>query len=142
MKVQTRAIRRLIILLQKACHAPDCDTTFKCPRQCGCRSRRTFKLNTETAICYQLAEDLNSLVRYSSHNKALKTDIIVVVEAATAYTQLSRYHMTLGWMRFFKDVTQCIVDMTKQESFIWPRSVEKTINDLEYRINRLKRYPK
>ena len=142
MKVQTRAIRRLIILLQKACHAPDCDKTFRCPRQCGCRSRRTFKLNTETAICYQLAQDLNELVRYTSHNKALKTDIIVVVEAATAYAQLSRYHMTLGWQRFFKDITQCIVEITKAQNSFWPRSVDHSIKDLEYRINRLKRYPK
>lgn len=132
-------LRSLKLLLQKACHAPGCDLVRKCPVQCPCRSQRKFKLNTDTAICWEIAELLWTL---SMTNRVHKSYVRMIKNKIAAYAEVTRHHSTEGWNRFFWDVKAAYsVIINEQDTCSYPSSKNR-IEDLRRRINRLKRYPK
>jgi hypothetical protein len=109
MKIDKNSLNELAGILREACHAKDCDRIFNCPNFCGCRTRRPFKLNTETAMCWEIADKLRMLVR---EQRPLKSDIEKVIISAESYTDISRFHMSRGWQKFFLEVSRCISDLT------------------------------
>ena len=136
---KTQQLSQLRVLLKGACHAPKCDRIRICPRQCKCRVVRSFELNTDTAICWEIAELLWILQRSYTVNKAYVKEI---KDKIIAYAEVSRHHSTKGWERFFWRVERTystIMDI--QDS--WPDpGPEDLIYDLKKRLIRLKRYPK
>lgn len=109
MKIDKNSLNELIDILREACHAKGCEKTYSCPNQCKCRTRRPFKLNTETAICWEIADKLRMLVR---HQPPLKLDVEKVIISAKSYTDISRFHMSRGWQKFFLEVSRCVSDLT------------------------------
>jgi hypothetical protein len=138
-KKQQDSINNLRLVLLASCHAPDCKRVYNCPRQCGCRSRRQFKLNTETAICWELADQLHPAHRLT------KTDLNEIVIATKAYNGISRYHMTIGWQKFFVNLNRCLDLIVNPKNNLWDywESQESDrIKYLEKSLKRLKRYPR
>jgi len=97
MKVKIEELKQLETLLRSACHAPGCNRLNICPRQCRCKFRRSFKLNTETAACWQMAENINLLIR---HKNPAKAHCMEVIHKVRAYCEIARFHMSKGWKRF------------------------------------------
>ena len=134
------------VVLLKSCHAKGCDRISKCPRQCGCRSRRTFELNTETAMCWQMAEELWQLIRSRCGQHGVGPTIAQiesVTATAKAFSSITRFHMSKGWQRFFEDLWRCISDMTGEgEHCFYYHTGMDGVLDLENRLGRLKREPR
>ena len=134
-------LKKLSIMLKESCHAPGCQKYRNCPRQCGCNKRRTFKLNTETAMCWEISDILWGMFR---RYKPTITDRRKVVAAVYAYNNLTRFHMTKGWQNFFNSIAECIEENcfpTKRYFKVWVTNIHY-IDNLKTRLNRLKRYPR
>jgi hypothetical protein len=131
----------LRFILKEACHADGCTTVTICPRQCGCRNRRTFKLNTETSICWELGDRIYDLLRFDYD--PTRRELNDLIEAARSYYHLSRFHMTRGWKRFFNDVEQCIEALCEPTPhyFVYMRA-DEFLRKLKGNLKRLKREPK
>jgi hypothetical protein len=118
----------LIVMLRKACHAPGCQSLRRCPNMCGCRTKRTFKMNTDTAICWEIA-DLSVQKRH----------IEDIEDKIGAYAELSRFHSSNGWQNFFWDIKAIYRDIMFIGDYSHP---ERQIKSLSNKIKSLKRYPK
>ena len=134
-----RLLNKLRIILKKACHAEGCDRVTLCPNQCGCRTRRPFKLNTETSICWEIADRIWIISRDST---PYKSDVDNVAISIDAYYNLGRFHMSRGWEKCFKDVAACYREIIEEQNSVWKGNGENSINNLGSRVNRLKRYPR
>ena len=142
MKVKGKLLNNLRIVLLESCHAEECHRVSKCPKICGCNSRRTFKLNTETAICWEIADRLGQLVG-NGYNHPLKKDVEDLIAAADGYYNISRFHMSRGWEKFFMDIRSIIIALTLNPSYLPDSYRDKNImNQLRGRLKRLKRYPR
>lgn len=131
-------LNRLRVLLQEACHAPGCKRLKNCPRQCGCRTRRTFKLNTDTAMCWEIAALLFTLRRCTI---VTKTEIKEISDKIRAYAEVTRHHSTKGWQKFFWTVKETYDFITTGDPW-WDNQADHSIAGLKGRMNRLKRYPR
>ena len=138
MKIKSKKLKQVEGLLRKACHAKDCSALTRCPNQCTCRVRRPFKLNTETAMCWEIAERLRDLLRYDS-DSIPKLNVDELNEMVNSYINLSVYHMSDGWVKFFKDIGRCIDSLTSNPYWYYS---SRTLPFLETRLNRLKREPR
>jgi hypothetical protein len=135
-------LNHLRALLLGSCHAPGCKKIRTCPRQCGCRSRREFKLNTETSICWEIADKLRNVTRWS---KVAKKDLNEILAASQAYHDISRFHMTRGWQTFFLNLHRCldsIINPRQNMMDYWKTQEEDRIDYLKSILKRLKRYPR
>jgi len=132
-------LSRLIVMLRKACHAPGCLKLRICPNHCGCRTRRTFAMNIDTAICWEIADILHHL---KNNITVSKREVQNVGERITAYAELGRYHSSKGWQNFFWEVKKIYVSIMSPEEDYWPRNIEYEINYQAARLKYLKRYPK
>ena len=131
----------LRFILKEACHAEGCTKITICPRQCGCRNRRTFKLNTETSICWELGDRIYDLLRFG--DDPTRRELNDLIEAARSYYNLSRFHMSRGWQKFFNHVEQCIEALLEAPpSYLVYMRTDEFLQELRSRINRLKREPK
>jgi len=131
-------MQRLRIILQASCHANGCREVLTCPRHCRCRTQRTFKLNTETSMCWELGDHIWMLSKYDNPTMGELDDLI---KTSTAYDNLTRYHMSRGWQRFFRDVLYCIQSLCEPACYDYMRS-DEFFKKLESRVKRLKREPK
>jgi hypothetical protein len=130
----------LIKVLRSACHAPECETFRICPNQCDCRIRRDFKTNNETAICWQLADEIFTYLRGSRKLIRHKTRL---ESHAIAYLNLSEYHMTKGWSNLYKRAFQIIRMLLNPVEYFNPEtSIAELLVDMRGSINRLKREAK
>ena len=138
MRVNVTKLRELEHLLRASCHAPGCDTVKSCPNQCKCRHRRRFKLNTETAICWQIADNIFNTFRWKGNPRK---DVCVAINTKTdAYYDIARFHMSKGWENFFLRVRNVIWYSTmRPEYLLLPKY---TIEGLTKTISRLKREPR
>jgi len=131
-------IRNLKNLLREACHSKGCTRTKICPRQCRCRTERTFELNTDTAICWEIADLLKDLQRCERVNKEYVKEIR---DKITAYAEVTRHHSSKGWQRFFWKVETTYATIIGH--YGWPdESVEGLLEILKIRLTHLKRYPR
>jgi len=138
-KSETRKLfNNMRIMLRQVCHADGCTTLRKCPNQCQCRNERTFRLNTETAICWELADKIWEI--FGQNKMPLKSEIKRLIEHASAYNDLSRFHMSKGWQRFFERVHRSMRVIAEDSE--WPSNSEQTIKDLRVISKRLKRFPR
>lgn len=138
MRVNVTKLRELEHLLRASCHAPGCDSVKRCPNQCKCRHRRRFKLNTETCICWQIADNIFNSFRWKGNLR--KDACIALITKADAYYDIARFHMSKGWERFFRRVRYVITYSTiDPQKFI---SSECTIAGLTKTMSRLKREPR
>jgi len=133
----------LRFILKEACHADGCTTVTICPKQCGCRGRRTFKLNTETSICWELGDRIYDLLRFDYD--PTRRELNDLIDVARSYCNLSRFHMTRGWQRFFNHVEQfieavCVYELT-YSYFVYMRA-DEFLQKLKGSLKRLKREPK
>lgn len=91
-------------LLYGVCHDPQCTNLKRtCPNQCRCRYGRTFQLNNETAICWELAGMIARRFEYTNPVVTQK-----MIKQAQIYEELSYYHMSSGWGNFFMHVRQIL----------------------------------
>lgn len=136
--IKARQIRTLKDLLRGACHAPGCHNLKRCPRQCQCRYEREFELNTDTAICWEIAELLVDLQRSERVNKSYVKEI---KDKIIGYAEVTRHHSSKGWEAFFWSVNTTYRTIVGEID--WPDdSADGRLRDLKNKINRLKRYPK
>jgi len=134
------SLKRIRFILKASCHADGCENINTCPNQCKCRYDRTFKLNTETAMCWEIGDEIWDLLKYQHPSRGM---IDGLVETCRAYEKLSRFHMTKGWENFLRDLAQCIQALTNPPtSYTSYIQEEGYINELKGRLKRLKRYPK
>lgn len=136
---QKNLLNKMRVILLASCHAPDCNRISKCPNQCSCRTRRTFALNTETAICWEIADEIWDISR---RERPLKQDLSHLVSATKAYSELARYHMTRGWQNFFLNLHRCIDGIINPYLPIDHARFKRTIKYLENCLKRVKRFPK
>lgn len=129
----------LLIMLKKACHAPGCLKVRACPNQCGCRTKRNFALNMDTAICWEIADILHHL---KNNNTVPKREVENIRDRITAYAELSSYHSSEGWQNFFCDVKRIYNAIMFPNDNWWTRDIEYEINLLSSRSRSLKRYSK
>jgi len=142
MKVQGKLLNKLRIMLLASCHAEGCLRISTCPNLCGCRSRRTFKLNTETAICWEIAHRLWNLIG-SGMNDPLKAEVVDLIAATKGYWNIARFHMTKGWDNFFHSVYSCICALTiDPHDYKEHYGDEEAINKMKGILKQLKRYPR
>lgn len=139
MKVDQQNLKRLEVVLRQAVHAPGCKSFKLCPNQCACRHQRTFKLNTETAACWQIADNIH---RFLINKHFTKRTSEVFVAKAKAYEDIGRFHMSRGWERFFTLITRTIEYLTELEMWNQWESTESGLKYLRKMIGRLKRYPR
>ena len=92
-------------IMAGACHAKGCETIFRCPRYCSCRKQRTFKLNTETAVCWEISQHIWKIIKSHKPSKRYIEDII---QQVIGVSEISRYHMTQGWETLFENAIKCI----------------------------------
>lgn len=141
-KKQQDLLNNLRVVLLESCHAPGCARISRCPRQCGCRSRREFKLNTETAICWEIADKIRTVTRWP---RPAKKDANEIVAASKAYHDISRFHMTRGWQSFFLNLYRCLASIVNPKNNIWDYWESEGTDRITYLKNslkRLKRYPR
>ena len=138
---QHKILFELMTILKSFCHAPGCGTVNICPHQCSCRNRRTFKTNNETAICWELA---NNIFNYLRGDRKLVKQKTRLEAQALAYTNLSRYHMTRGWTNLFEIAHQTIQMVLNNHDyyFSFKLSIPGRFMEMKRVINRLKRDPK
>ena len=135
-------LMKLREVLKSSCHAPGCVRNNNCPRQCGCNRRRDFKLNTETAMCWDIGDMIFEMLRGNS--RPLMSERRQLIISTKAFDRLTRFHMTKGWQNFFCDVAKCIKEHCEPSHYsykLWIKE-EGYIDELETRLNRLKRYPR
>ncbi len=102
------------------------------------RHQRTFKLNTETAICWEIADLFQSCRSYNGVylNKDLCTKIY-------AYFDIARFHMSKGWEDLFHKLYYVTSVLRSPHKRVCPDSmIEEYLEKIERKIPRLKRYPK
>lgn len=140
MKIRNDLLNEVRVMLLASCHAPGCRRISKCPRQCGCRSKRTFALNTETAFCWEIADEILRVIKMKRPRKQDLRDLVIITRA---YSDITRFHMTKGWQRFFWNLFLCIEAITNTKGEIWWASEnEEIIETLKKSLKRLKRYPR
>jgi hypothetical protein len=139
MKVDQQNLKRLEVLLREAVHAPGCNTIKRCPNQCFCKHDRKFQLNTETAICWQIADNINIFL---THKEFTKKSCEALKIKSIAYEDIARFHMSKGWERFFCLITRTIEYLTELEIWNPWESTESGLEYLRQMIGRLKRYPR
>ena len=140
-----RILHELVHILRKACHAPDCDGLLRtCPNQCGCNKRRKFKLNTETAMCWVIANEIGRRLRHSKITITQQD-----VDIAYAYIQLSNYHMSQGWKNLLLSVHRIlrIISDGKRTlghvpGYDYIDACNRELSSIRYSVNRLKREPR
>lgn len=125
--------KKLAKILKAACHGKGCLYLYNCPNQCQCRKNRTFKLNTETAICWILANSINCNVY--NMRKQIK---IGLAKRMKAYHDLSVYHMSEGWINFFGRVSS-ILEMLSFNRSCDNSNISNELEKLQNNVNRLKR---
>ena len=131
-------LRNLKVILQQAYHDPACRNISTCPRQCGCRTRRQFELNTDTAICWEIADLFWKTNRSTTVSKA---DVKEISDKIAAYGEVTRHHSSDGWQKFFWNVKKAFDSIFQTTN--WPDpSTDDWIRHLKNTIGRLKRYPK
>ena len=134
--------KKLEMILRAACHAKDCNHSFQCPNQCPCKLKRTFKLNTETAMCWILADMIcASNIYRSRRSKKSKKEIIY---SAYSYYMISRYHMSNGWIKFFSRVHHILnlLIIENQTNYSVYCRIPNQLQKLKNSIYRLKREKK
>ena len=137
-KESEKILNNIINILYGACHAPNCKhiSKRKCPISCGCRTERKFKLNTETAMCWEIANQIYNILRFS---RPTKQDVQKVISIADSSMMLSQYHMTRGWHSFFSTIFRLLqMILVDQMSFY----VSRDLSSLKRSLPRLKREPK
>ena len=137
-KHSRKILKDLINMLYSSCHAPECKhiSKRKCPLSCGCRTKRKFKLNTETAMCWEIANQIYSILRFS---RPTKSDVQKVMGMTDACMMLSQYHMTKGWHAFFTSIFR-ILQMILVDQMIF--YINRDMAELKKTLPRLKRIPK
>lgn len=136
---KTTQISRLVTMLRKACHAPGCRKLRSCPNMCGCRTKRTFSMNIDTAICWEIADLLHHLKNNLTVSKRVVEN---TEERIIAYAELGRFHSSKGWQNFFWEIKKIYTSIMLPKEDWWPRDIEYEIKLLTGKINSLKRYPK
>ncbi len=139
---QHEILMDLQLFLKSACHAPGCDTIARCPDQCKCRTKRTFKTNDETAICWELA---NQIFNYLRGERQLAKHKQKVEAHTLAYINLARYHMTEGWNNFYKNVYIIIQMIFNPTDYYIPHiesSIAGIFEGMRRSLNKLKREAK
>ena len=129
-------------LLKSACHAPGCETISRCPHICNCRSKRTFKTNNETAMCWELSNQILGYLRRKPKTVRQKRKI---ESFASAYMILAKYHMTKGWENFYWRAYTIIRMVFNPTEYIHSTPSETSIvflKEMRIAINRLKREAK
>jgi hypothetical protein len=139
MKYDKKAITELRQMLLGACHAEGCHRITKCPTTCSCKTRRTFKLNTETAICWVIADFLDGITSADNPSRSYIENIVAEV---TGLCLLSEYHMTLGWKVFIQNIRFCIIMSTSIEACISCLTPEDLIQSMKRSLRQLKREPR
>ena len=140
--MQKKLLNNIKVMLLESCHAPGCYQVSKCPNQCSCRTRRTFALNTETAICWEIADRIDDILKHT-YTTIPKYQIRDFVAAVEAFSSIARFHMSKGWETFLHDLYQSISTITYPNLSEGRLSMLKiTINNFPKTLKRLKRYPK
>jgi len=123
-------------MLRGSVHAKGCETTTKCPNSCPCRNERPFKLNTETAMCWVMADLISEILR-SKHSRKTHEGLCLQIESLSI---LCNYHMTEGWIYFFENVKQT-VERTGND---WYNEtiINGDIENMKRSLSRLKREPR
>ena len=127
---------RLKDMLRLACHAKDCKDIHICPNYCSCRTRRPFKLNIETAVCWEMA---NILSRELLYNNITSSRRELLSCKFSTLSILTIYHSSRGWSNFFKETTKVVNMLTDSACFNLHISPSTYIDKLKNRVNRLKR---
>lgn len=127
---------QLINMLRSACHAKDCKTIIVCPNYCQCRSRRPFKLNIETAVCWEMANILSRELLYNNITPSRRELLSCKFSTLSIITI---YHSSRGWSNFFKETTNVVKILTDPNSFYLDILPSQYIDKLKNRVNRLKR---
>lgn len=134
---QHELLMDLVRVLRSFCHAPGCETLRRCPHQCSCRNRRTFKTNNETAICWELA---NNIFNYLRGERKLARHKITLETQAVAYMHLSYYHMTKGWSSLYQSAFQIIrMVLNQNKDYNLEDSISHRFMEMRRVINKLKR---
>ena len=137
---QKLILTKIRVMLLASCHAPECDQTSKCPNQCPCRTRRTFALNTETAICWEIADRIKDILEWTTIPKHQIRDFVAATEGLSS---IARFHMSKGWETFLEDLYRSISTITHPNTTQQRLSMfDSTIDDFYETLKRLKRYPK
>jgi hypothetical protein len=129
-------IKRLIIIrdtIKSVCHAPGCETVTYCPRTCGCKKDRKFKLNTTTAMAWELS----NLMCLDS-GIYLKDNLWPLVEKVYLIKAISNYHMDSRWRKFFNILFDIICKLErceKREDYIHMDEVDYYLEKLRVQIN-------
>lgn len=134
---QRDMLLRLSKFLRSMCHAPDCTKVTTCPHICGCRTRRTFKTNTETAVCWELARQIELYCK----GRGYVRNKVNLESFFLAYLRLSEYHMTEGWGNFFNEALRIVYFLFHPEDYT-VYNAEHRLEQMKYVRNRLKREPK
>lgn len=127
-------------MLRGVAHAPGCLNLGRCPQVCGCRAERRFELDTNTAMCWEIALLLGA-------NKWIQTkyEREKIEHTIQAYRDLAEYHETKGWVNLFYEIYHLFIrangiheDRTNRQNTI----AEESLTYLRKVIPRLKRTTK
>ena len=137
---QKLLLTKIRVMLLASCHAPRCDRTSKCPNQCPCRTRRTFALNTETSICWEIADRIKDILEYTTIPKYQIREFVAATEGLSS---IARFHMSKGWETFLYSLYRSISTITLPTVTEQRLSMfDETIDNFYETLKRLKRYPK
>jgi len=95
--------------LQKLCHAKNCTNLNACPVVCWCKKDRDFKLNHDTAACWELANITMAI--YNQLEDSTLTPEFMEIKQDQAYLirKLKTYHPTSkGWTKLYSLVDMII----------------------------------
>ena len=139
-KKKSEQLKQLELLLRSAVHHPGCDRLTVCPKQCRCRERRTFKLNTETSICWEMAEVFKYCRGCGCTGSYVNKNTSAI---ALAYHDLARYHMSDGWGTLFNNIYYILNMMRDSDRYVSSEAMtDKYLEKIKKSIPRLKRYPR
>ena len=145
-------LEELMWILRESCHAPGCINPLRCPVNCSCRYKRKFKLNIDTAFCWEVANIIDRFLR----NK-YKHTFTNFKRYYNEYTILSRFYSyhptTKAWGYLNTNISFFVLDHTYDlfdtslklntyEINSKKRYIEKEVKDIEHRLKVLKRFPK
>jgi hypothetical protein len=138
MKYKRYDLTKVRRLLRSLCHDENCATLNKCPKLCLCDERRTFKLNTETAICWLMARFIAPLCDSSRDMSELYAETII--EKMNTLIILSSFHISNHWQILFSQAAVYVSMTTVDDSFT--TKPEDLLKRMKESITKLDREPK
>jgi len=125
----------LHLTLQKLCHDKNCKNVNVCPKVCLCKKRRNFKLNNDTAACWELANILSVIYDQLYHNTLTCKSLKIKRDQIYLIRKLMYYHPTSrGWTNLYTFVNR-IVDAIDRGLFYHSSYVYANCKDYLKRIN-------